>query len=250
MESISKTPGLGWGSRGFARLSLAGLSLSMGLLLSSPSFSRSPADQRSISLTLQAEATALVRQDVVHLVMAKVLDGSDPQALHAQLTSAIEPAFKQAKAQQTLSVRTGAFRTSPIYGVDGKMTGWRGRAELVIESQDFQAATKMVSALSDQLVLSSIRFHLSEAQRKKQEADLILQAAQAFRERASLTAQAFGFQDFDIEKLELGATASSGSTPPMMLRAASSAAIPKADVVLEADHVPVSVQMSGTVVLR
>jgi len=192
----------------------------------------------------------MVRQDTVHLVMAKVVEGSDPQTLHAQLTSAIEPAFKQTRAQQVLHVRTGGFRVSPVYGTDGKISGWRGRAELVIESQDFQAATKAVSALSDQLVLSGIRFQLSDELRKKQEASLIRQAAQAFRDRAALAAQAFGFQEYRIEKLDLGASAAVGVPQPMMLRSAAASPLPKADVVLEADNVPVSVQVSGTVVLR
>ncbi len=250
MTSILKLSRLRGETRFVEPLGRIGLSLAICLLLMSPSFSQSPPLKDPVYLTLQAEVTELVRQDTVNLVMAKVVDGSDPQALHAQLTNAIEPAFKQAKAQQALSVKTGAFRVSPVYGVDGKMSGWRGRAELVIESQDFQAATKIVSTLSDQLVLSSIRFHLSEALRKKQEAALIRQAAQAFRARAGLAAQAFGFHDYRIEKLDLGSSASAAPSQPAMLRSVSSSALPKADVVLEADSVPVSVHVSGTVVLR
>lgn len=223
------------------------MGVSMAML--NASFAQAVKDKEAVSLTLQADATTQVRQDTVNLVMAKTVEGADPQALHNQLTRAIEPAFKQAKSQQALTVKTGAFRVSPVFGADGKMSGWRGRAELLIESQDFQAATKIVNTLSDQLVLSGIRFYLSDELRKKQEAALIRQAAQAFRERASLAAQAFGFQDYRIEKLDLGASAAVGFPQPVMLRSSPGSPAPKSDVVLAADSVPVTVQVSGTVVL-
>lgn len=213
-------------------------------------FAQSPAPKELASLTLQAEASMLVRQDTVNLVMAKIVEGADPQALHVQLTSAMEPAFKLAKAHQAVSVRSGGFRVSPVYGYDGKISGWRGRSELVIESRDFQAATRLVSELSDRLVLSNLRFHLSEEQRKKHESALIQQAAQAFRDRASLAMQAFGYREYEIVKLDLNASVSPGSPQPVMLRSAASTPLPKADMVLEADNVPVSVLVSGTVVLR
>ena len=213
-------------------------------------FAQSPAPKELASLTLQAEASTLVRQDTVNLVMAKIVEGADPQALHVQLTSAMEPAFKLAKGHQALSVRSGGFRVSPVHGADGKISGWRGRSELVIESRDFQAATRLVSELADRLVLSSLRFHLSEEQRKKHESALIQQAAQAFRDRASLALQAFGYREYEIVKLDLSASVSPGSLQPVMLRSAASSSMPQSDVVLEADNVPVSVQVSGTVVLR
>ena len=216
----------------------------------STAFAQSPASKETASLTLQAEASTLVRQDTVNLVLAKVVEGADPQALHVQLTSAMEPAFKRAKAHQALSVRSGAFRVSPVYGPEGKMTGWRGRSELLIESKDFQAATKVVSELSDQLVLSSLRFHLSDEQRKMHETSLVQQAARAFRERAGIAMQAFGYQEYEIVKLDLSSAVSPGVPQPAMLRSAAQASMPKADVVLESDSVPVSVQVSGTVVLR
>lgn len=213
-------------------------------------FAQSPAPKEIASLTLQAEASTLVRQDTVNLVMAKIVEGADPQVLHVQLASAMEPAFKLAKAYEALSVRSGGFRVSPVYGADGKISGWRGRSELVIESRDFQAATRLVSELSDRLVLSSLRFHLSEEQKKKHESALIQQAAQAFRDRASLAMQAFGYREYEIVKLDLNASISPGSPQPVMLRSAASSPMPKADIVLEADSVPVSVLVSGTVVLR
>lgn len=232
-----------WGGR-------VALCMGFSMAMLNTSFAQAVKDKEAVSLTLQADATTQVRQDTVNLVMAKTVEGADPQELHNQLTRALEPAFKQAKSQQALSVKTGAFRVSPVFGTDGKMSGWRGRAELLIESQDFQAATKIVNTLSDQLVLSGIRFYLSDELRKKQEAALIRQAALAFRERASLAAQAFGFQDYRIEKLELGASAAAGFPQPIMLRSSPSSPVPKSDVVLAADSVPVTVQVSGTVVLH
>lgn len=203
-----------------------------------------------VSLTLQAEASTDVMQDTVVLVMAKEVAGADPQSLHGMLTGAIEPAFKAVKSQSGLAVKTGAFRVSPTYGSDGEMTGWKGRAELIIESKDFQAATKAVGQLSNQLVLSSVRFHLSQDLRKKEEAALIGQAAKAFRDRASLAAQAFGYSQYRIDKLELGSSVTSPMPRALTLRSPAPASAARSDVVLEADSVPVSVQVSGTVVLH
>lgn len=231
-------------------LSIAAFALAAFCSWSQPVLAQPAKTLEPASLSLQAEASTDVLQDTVVLVMAKEVEGVEPQALHGMLTGAIEPAFKQAKSQPGLSVKTGAFRVSPTYGSDGKMTGWKGRAELIIESKDFQAATKAVSQLSDRLVLSSVRFHLSQDLRKKEEAALIGQAAKAFRERASLAAQAFGYSQYRIEKLELGSSVNAPMPRAVMLRSPAPASTSRSDVVLEADTVPVSVQVSGTVVLH
>lgn len=40
-----------------------------------------------------------------------------------------------------MDVRTGPFGLYPRYGKDGKINGWQGRAELVLEGRDFARIT-------------------------------------------------------------------------------------------------------------
>jgi predicted secreted protein len=78
-------------------------------------------------------------QDWLSISLNTTKDGSDAAVVQAQLKAALDAALAQAKpaAQpQQLEVRTGQFSLFPRYGSNGKINGWQGSAELVIEGRD------------------------------------------------------------------------------------------------------------------
>jgi hypothetical protein len=58
--------------------------------------------------------------------------------LKVVLDAALAEARKTAAPGQ-MDVRTGNFSLYPRYGRDGKISGWQGSAELVLEGRDFAA---------------------------------------------------------------------------------------------------------------
>ena len=66
-----------------------------------------------------------------------------------------------------------------------RLDGWRGRAELKVESKDFKAAGELISLLQSKLQLSNLNFSVAPETRRELENQLITEAVAAFRQRAT-----------------------------------------------------------------
>ena len=62
-------------------------------------------------------------------------------------------------------VRTGQFSLYPRYGKEGKIAGWQGTAELLLEGKDFALVSSTAGKL-DSLTMSSAAFSLSREARQ------------------------------------------------------------------------------------
>lgn len=206
--------------------------------------------EREPRMTLQASASAEVIQDTVRISLAAEIEASDQAAAGQRLSTALDEAVKRATGTAGVDVRSGGYNIWPVNDEKGKITGWRGRGEIVLESRDFAAASALASRLGDKVAISNISFLLSRQAREAEERKLLDQAAQAFRERAQVASKAFGFTGYRILRLELGGSGAAAPMPrgPMMMAAKGAAA--SADVPLEAGEVTVSVAVSGTIALQ
>ena len=208
-------------------------------------------EERSPRMSLQAAASSEIMQDTVRISLSAEVEAADQPTAGQRLTAALEDAVKRAKGNEGIDVRTGGFNVWPNTDNKGKVTGWRGQGEIVLQSKDFARASALASKLSDKTAISNISFLLSREAREAEERKLLTQAAQAFRERAQAATSAFGFSGYRIMRIELGGTG--GPQPmarapaPMMMAKAADA---RADVPLEAGEVTVTVSVSGTISLQ
>eukprot|EP01137_Pigoraptor_chileana_P030419 Opistho-2@16944 len=79
-------------------------------------------------LQLSATSTVEVQQDLLAMSLTTTRDGSDANAVQAQLKAALEAALAEAKKSAQpgqLDVRTGNFGLYPRYAKDGKLNGWQ-----------------------------------------------------------------------------------------------------------------------------
>lgn len=209
--------------------------------------------ERATRLTLQAGASAEVQQDTVTITLASEVEAASEDAVNEPLTQRMAKVMEAAKRVPSVKAYTGGYRIWPNTDRDGKITAWRGRAEINLESRDFGAASKLAAEVSAEMPISGLYFSLSEQARAEQEKQLLRQAATAFRERAQEAAEAFGFSGYQIRKLDLGGSgmaydqprARMAAAPAMMSLKAESAPVP-----LEADTVSVSVSVNGEVDLQ
>lgn len=205
---------------------------------------------REPRLSLQAEAVSEVPQDKIDITLAAELEGADQADVSKRLTQLSNDGLTQlrGKAGQGVTVRSGAYRVWPNTDRDGKITGWRGRAEIVVESRDLPAATALVSQAPQGMALSDVAFSLSREARAAEEKRLLGEAAAAFRERADEAAKAFGFGAYSIRKLDLaGSGAVYSQAKVAMMRA-----VPEADSAppqFEAGTATVTVSVQGEVTL-
>ncbi|GAA5236741.1 DUF541 domain-containing protein [Verticiella sediminum] len=210
-----------------------------------------PRGQREPRLTLQAEAVSEVTQDKVQITLATEIEGAEQADVSQRLTKTVNDtlAAVKGKAPASVQVRTGNYRLWPNTDRDGKITGWRGRGEVVLESNDLPAASKL-AAEAGAMSIADVAFSLSREAREAEEKRLLGEAAEAFRQRAADAAKAFGFADYRIRSIDLSG---SGSVypkyQPQMMRAgvADAAAAP---LQFEAGMATVTVTVQGEVVLQ
>lgn len=227
----------------------------VGLFLSNLSWAQAqPVPVPMHRVTLSATAAVELPQDWLTLTLATTRQGREAAAVQAELTQAVEAALSAVRPQaapEQLVVRTGAMGLTPRYGRDGVLTGWQGRAELVLEGRDFARITQ-AAAKAQSLSLQGMFFGLSPAARQALEGRLQAQALARFQERASQAASSLGFSGFKVVEVQLGSVDDHQPPPrPRMLMAMEAKSI-GADAALpaEAGLSTVQLSVSGTVALH
>lgn len=198
-------------------------------------------------LTLEASANAEVPADVVRIELFYEQQGNDPAALSQALNQRTESALKKAREQDVVKVKTGAFSISPSTDRDGRISTWRGRSELLLESTDFGAASKLAGQLSNSLQVGGVSFSLSPEAQQQAETRLAKEAIKSFQQQALAAAQSFGYSGFTVREVNVGR---SGVVQPRAAFRAMAAApmMAKVDSVpIEAGTTTVTVSVNGAV---
>jgi predicted secreted protein len=196
--------------------------------------------------TLRAEASEDVVRDTVRITLATEISDTTQAAVAKALTAALDSVMKQAKGTANVKATSGNYNVWPMNDKDGKISNWRGRGEILLESRDFAAASELAAALSDRMPIAGLYFTVSPEARAEKEAALLSRAAKAFQNRAQEVATAFGFSGYSIRAVDLnGAGAEYQPAPRMMSMAADKASVP-----LEGGTERVTVSMRGSIFLR
>jgi predicted secreted protein len=211
-------------------------------------FAQTPAAQApSGILTLESSANAEVPADVVRIDMFYEQEGADPAQLTQQLNQRTDVALQIAKGQDDVKVKTGSFSISPSTDRDGRISAWRGRSELELQSSNFTAASRLAGQLSTTLQVAGVTFSLSPAAQQREETKLVAQAIASFRQQALAAAQGFGYSGFSIREVNVGR---SGMLRPARMAFQAMAAAPmskSAAVPIEAGTTTVTVNVNGSV---
>jgi predicted secreted protein len=203
-----------------------------------------------VSASLQASASKQVQQDEVKLIFAHDAKGNTAAEVNRLLAEALDQAKASLKEKSGFSLTTGSFRTTQFFNKDGRADGWRGRAELILTSNNLKAAQSAAGLLGTRLALSNIQFSLSETARRKEEQTLLKEVAQAFRERAQAAAEAFGFKRYQIVNLNFSGANSLQPLPLMRSAAPMAASLATSDPIrfsFDPGVVQVSVDVEGKV---
>jgi len=201
---------------------------------------------------LAASATVEVPQDTLSFVLAATREGTDPGQIQTQLKSVLDQALAEAKKSarpEAMEVRTGNFNVSPRYSRDGRITGWVGTAELLLEGTDFGRISQTAGRLTGMNVAGA-SFRLSREQREQAERQAQGEAVQRFRARAGELARSFGFNGYTLREVSVHAQEPGIPPRPRMMAMEAKTAAADAPVPVEAGKTAVMVNVSGSVQLR
>ena len=212
-----------------------------------------PRDAAQNIAQLTSSASVEVQQDLLAIAMNTSANGTDPNAVQTQLKQALDAALAVAKTQVLpgqLDMRTGNFSLSPRYDKNGKINGWQGTTELVIEGRDFARISSTAGKIQS-LTLGNVSFSLSREQRAKAEGEAQTIAIERFKTKALDVAKGFGFTGYTLREVSINAN-DQGFAPrgrPMMAMA-KSADMESAPIPVEAGKSTVQVNVTGAVQMR
>jgi predicted secreted protein len=203
-------------------------------------------------LQLSANATVEVQQDLLTMTLSTTREAADAATVQTQLRSALDAALVEARKSAQpgqLDLRTGSFNLVPRFSREGKMTGWRGTASLVLEGRDFPRITQTAGRIST-LSIANIGFGLSREQQARTETEAQAVAIDNFKQRADELAKGFGFGGYTLREVSVNAHQGGPVQPRMMAMEAMAKAASDAPVPIEAGKANVVVNVSGSVQLK
>jgi predicted secreted protein len=220
-----------------------------GALGATAALAQSPVEPaRFNQVDLQAEVAREVQNDLMNASL--FVEANDPAAakVAGELNRVSAEALRTAGEFKAVKTRSGYTQTYPVYDRANKLTGWRGRTEIRLESKDVQAMAALIGRLQSTMQLGGVSFIVSPELRRQTENELITEAVAAFRGRADIATKAIGGKSYKIRRIGL----STGGLPPgprpmMTTRALAPQGAEAAPPTFEAGTSMVQVVANGTV---
>ena len=201
---------------------------------------------------LSANGTVEVQQDLLTIAMNTTASGPDANAVQTQLKQALDAALaiaRPAVLAGQLDVRTGNFSLYPRYDKNGKINGWQGTTELVLDGRDFSRITTTAGKIQS-LTLSNVSFALSREQRAKVEAEAQTIAIDRFKAKALEVSKGFGFSGYTLREVSINANDQGSPPRPRVMAMQAKADMTESAVPVEAGKSTVLVNVSGSVQMR
>ncbi|WP_196862728.1 MULTISPECIES: SIMPL domain-containing protein [unclassified Polaromonas] len=198
---------------------------------------------------LSASGSVEVQQDLLSISLTTSRDGLDAGSVQTQLRQALEAALTQARQSASpgqMDVRTGNFSLYPRYGKDGKINGWQGSTELVLEGKDFPRITAAAGKIQT-LSMGGVSFALSREQRARVEGEAQAQAIERFKAKASEVSSAFGFGGYALREVSINTNDQSPMPRMRAMTMSAKSEMADAPVPVEAGKSTVLVNISGSV---
>ncbi|MGD2137155.1 MAG: SIMPL domain-containing protein [Gammaproteobacteria bacterium] len=196
---------------------------------------------------LQAQRSETVSNDTMHVTLSTYAEMKDAGRLAEKLNREMEWALAEAKEFAEVKAGTGSYQTWPVRR-DNVMKGWRAQQQLLLESRDMAALSRLSGRLQEKLQIKSMNFTVSDERRAAVENRLITAALDAFRERADIVGDKLQANGYRIVDLNIG---TSEHPPPIVYQARMAAAPMEAaqPVAVEGGESDIQVTVGGTIEL-
>lgn len=232
-----------------SRRAAAALAITASTLAGLPAMAAEPVRDNVVSFS--TTATRELVQDLIQITLQARQEGPVAADVQAQLKQQLEAALVEARKAAVpggMDVRTGGFHLSPRYTNNGRVNGWQGQAQLVLEGTDMARISQTAGKLNA-LQITSVSYGLSRALRESQESELTSQAIARFRERAQRIAADFGQRGFSLGEVSVSSTDPGFEGRPVLMaaRAKTMEMMADAPVPVEPGKGTLSVTVSGQV---
>jgi predicted secreted protein len=186
---------------------------------------QSPASQGSVRLAgahskpplvhLEANAQAEVATDLASVQWFCEVSDTSAAAASSRASMLLTETLNKLDGAPAVLQRRTALNTYPNYS-NGKIAGWRARAEITLDGTDFAELSKAGQRVAGQFAIGHIGYRLSDTARRREEARLTAEAIAEFRDRAAQAARLFGFSSYEIAEVHLSQSQPPAFAPRMM----------------------------------
>ncbi len=230
--------------------------LSLAALAAASAAHADPTTSPAGVLGLTASASVEVTKDLLAITFSTTREGSDANAVQAQLKQALDAALAEAKKAARpgqVDVQTGTFSLYPRYAnatssSKAAITGWQGTAEVIVEGHDM-AAIGALSGRIATMTIARVAYRLSREASQRVESDIAAEAIAAFRTKAALYAKQFGYAGVAVREVTVSTSEpQTGPVPMMRMQAASLAKNESLSV--EPGKATVTAMVNGTVQMK
>jgi predicted secreted protein len=198
---------------------------------------------------LSSSATVEVTKDLLTVVMSASREGPDAAAVQSQLKQALDAALVEARRAAKpgqLEVQTGNFSLFPRYDRNGRISGWQGSTELMIEGRDMPAIGALAGRIGT-MTVARVSHGVSRELREKVEGDAAAQAIARFRAKAGEYAKAFGYAAYVVREVNVSAADMAAPVPVMAMRAKAAGAPSDEALPMEPGKGTVVISVGGSV---
>jgi len=155
---------------------------------------------------LSANAQMQIENDTVIATLYAQEEGSDSVQLANLVNKRISSAIELVKQHDAIKLQTSNYSTTPVYH-NNKITGWRVRQSIRLESQDMTLISKVLGNLQETLALQGIDFAVSPELKNKTDDILIGEALKVFEQRAKNITQQLQRKNYKIVDINVSTSA-------------------------------------------
>lgn len=146
---------------------------------------------------LSANAQTRIENDTVIATLYAQEEGSDAVQLADLVNNRINEAIELVKQHDAIKLQTNNYSTNPVYHKN-KITGWRVRQSIRLESQDMTLMSEVLGDLQQTLALQGINFAVSPGLKNRTDDELIVEALKVFEQRAKNIIQQLRRKNYKI----------------------------------------------------
>ena len=192
---------------------------------------------------LSTSASTQIENDTLIAILYVQREGTKLPELANEVNKRIGEAIRQSKQVSGIDLQTLAYQSNPIYDKQ-RLSGWRVRQSIRLESQDTASLSQLIGDLQRLLAVESINYQVSPGKMREVEETLIAEAIDAFTQRAKLITNQLNYKHYrlvDITINTMGQPIHGMHTRGLAMQAEM------ASPVIEAGKQDVQITVSGTI---
>ncbi|TDQ56506.1 putative secreted protein [Mesocricetibacter intestinalis] len=154
-----------------------------------------------VSFEVQSERE--LPRDLFQVRMFLNEEGQNLKNLNKVISDKLVQATELIKKQQAVEIQSNNRQTHVRYDDKGRKTGWRGSAELVLQSKDSTALSQLIDELSGLMAIDNVNATVSSQSLARIEEEMTKEILGKFRHKAELISTSLQAKGYNIVRLDI-----------------------------------------------